>query len=452
MCRPAKWYSDNMNATQPLQGSKPSPTTGLRVAAAMFLVALILGVTSLQFLAPYSNDSVRDEARDETEIDSQLDDGSDRGTSTNGSQGDASGDDRTNGTDEVSDADRDGVADEHDACPSTPRNVDVDASGCRKPLDAGLWMHTRFGGKSAMFEGGNMSTWNQSLASIEAYGLFIDEIDDFRNLEALNAGLAEHEVDLVVESGGTLQFAPCNETNGVRSAEIELAKIDPIYQAGGHVDFLTLDGPISRTIVGGRGGSCGVDLNTSVSWLVDYVQTVHDAHPEIGFGLLVNFPNWVWGDVPAYQCEQTSWGEGIHYGEVLNATVAALREAGLPLMYVVADNPWGYLNATEESACREEVTSYDWMGRLLGLESLVEEHGLPFVLILNDKTAGETSDEAFEEAVLTYLETHQLEGGSPHVYLIESWYDHPEFHHPEHVEGTFTHLVLQVVERLESLQ
>ena len=418
----------------------------------MFLVALILGVTSLQFLAPYSNDSVRDEARDETEIDSQLDDGSDRGTSTNGSQGDASGDDRTNGTDEVSDADRDGVADEHDACPSTPRNVDGDASGCRKPLDAGLWMHTRFGGKSAMFEGGNMSTWNQSLASIEAYGLFIDEIDDVRNLEALNAGLAEHEVDLVVESGGTLQFAPCNETNGVRSAEIELAKIDPIYQAGGHVDFLTLDGPISRTIVGGRGGSCGVDLNTSVSWLVDYVQTVHDAHPEIGFGLLVNFPNWVWGDVPAYQCEQTSWGEGIHYGEVLNATVAALREAGLPLMYVVADNPWGYLNATEESACREEVTSYDWMGRLLGLESLVEEHGLPFVLILNDKTAGETSDEAFEEAVLTYLETHQLEGGSPHVYLIESWYDHPEFHHPEHVEGTFTHLVLQVVERLESLQ
>lgn len=432
--------------------SKTPPKAGLRVAAAVFLVALLFGVLALNTLAPSGDDGGANDTRDDGEIDSQVDDGSDGGQTTNGSRGDTSEDDRTNGTDEVSDADRDGVADEHDACPSTPRNVDVDAAGCRKPLDAGLWMHSRFGGKSAMFDGENMSTWNQTLASIEAYGLFIDEIDDFRNMEALTTGLAEHEVDLVVESGGTLQFAPCNETNGIRSAEIELAKIDPIYQAGGHVDFLTLDGPISRTIVGGRGDSCGVDLNTSVSWLVDYVQTVHDAHPEIGFGLLVNFPNWVWGDVPAYQCEQTSWGEGIHYGEVLNASVVALQEAGLPLMYVVADNPWGYLNATEESACREDVTSYDWMGRLLALESLVEGHGLPFVLILNDKTAGETSDEAFADAVLTYLETHQLEGGSPHVYLVESWYDYPEFHHPEDMEGTFTHLMLRVVDRLESLQ
>jgi hypothetical protein len=423
--------------------SDPPPR---RPLVSVLLVGLLVGFSAAVMLSDDGSDGANQRPGDNDGDDGGID------GDVNGTQGDAGTDGEGNDTGAVDDADRDGVADGRDQCPSTPRHVDVDAVGCRAPLQEGVWMHTRFGGKSAMFDGDNMSTWNQTLASIEAYGLFIDEIDDFRNLEALTAGLAQHEVDLVVESGGTLQFAPCNESNGVRSAEIELAKIDPIYQAGGHVDFLTLDGPISRTIVGGRGDSCGVDLNTSVTWLVDYVQTVHDAHPEIGFGLLVNFPNWVWGDIPAYQCEQTSWGEGIHYGDVLNASIAALRSAGLPLTYVVADSPWGYVNATEESACRGDVTAYDWMGRLLELEALVEDHDLPFVLILNDKTGGEESDEAFATSVLDYLEAHQGRGGSPTVYLVESWYDYPEFHHPETQEGTFTYLTLDVIARLAELQ
>lgn len=431
--------------TSDLPSSVEPPISPRRqVVVSVLLVGLLVGFSATVLLLDGGG-----------EADNLLPDNNDAdndGDRTNGSQGGDVTDGQGNGTGTLDDADRDGVADGRDQCPSTPRDVDVDEVGCRAPLQEGVWMHTRFGGKSAMFDGDNMSTWNQTLSSIEAYGLFIDEIDDLRNLEALTAGLAQHGVDLVVESGGTLQFAPCNESNGVRSAEIELAKIDPIYQAGGHVDFLTLDGPISRTIVGGRGDSCGVDLNTSVTWLVDYVQTVHDAHPEIGFGLLVNFPNWVWGDVPAYQCEQTSWGEGIHYGDVLNASIAALRSAGLPLTHVVADSPWGYVNATEESACREDVTAYDWMGRLLELEALVEHHDLPFVLILNDKTGGEESDEAFATSVLDYLETHHGRGGSPTVYLVESWYDYPEFHHPETQEGTFTYLTLDVIARLAELQ
>lgn len=428
----------------PSSTQSPGSPVGRVVVSAVF-VALLVGV-SVSFL-------VSDDGGEGDKLPPNNDDRGDGGEDdSNGTRGDDGTDGQDNSTGGVDDADRDGVLDGRDRCPNTPRHVEVDAAGCRAPLGEGVWMHPRFGGKSAMFDDDNMSTWNETLASIEAYGLFIDEIDDLRNLEALTSGLVEHEVDLVVESGGTLQFAPCNETNGVRSAEIELAKIDPIYQAGGHVDFLTLDGPISRTIVGGRGDSCGVDLNTSVTWLVDYVQTVHDVHPEIGFGLLVNFPNWVWGDIPAYQCEQTSWGEGIHYGDVLNASVAALRAADLPLRYVVADSPWGYVNATEDSACRDDVTAYDWMGRLLELETLVEAHDLPFVLILNDKTGGEESDEAFATSVLDYLEAHQGRGGSPTVYLVESWYDHPEHHHPETQEGTFTYLTLEVIARLGEFQ
>ena len=153
---------------QPTPDSKSPPKAGLRVAAAVLLVALLFGVLALNTLTPSGDGGGANEGRDDAEIDSQVDDGDDGGQTTNGSRGDTSEDDRTNGTDEVNDGDRDGVADEHDACPSTPRNVDVDASGCRKPLDAGLWMHSRFGGKSAMFDGENMSTWNQTLASIEA--------------------------------------------------------------------------------------------------------------------------------------------------------------------------------------------------------------------------------------------------------------------------------------------
>ena len=404
----------------------------------LLLVALMVGFSATYVLVDNDSSDIKSSDGDDTTVD----------TDNNSTDGDSGVDGASNDSSTNQDLDSDGIPDGRDQCPATPRNVEVDLNGCRAPLTEGVWMHTRFGGKGAMFEEDNMTTWNQTLESINAYGLFIDEIQDIDNMEELTTGLAQNDVDLVVESGGTLQFAPCNESNGIRSAEIELAKMAPIYAAGGHVDYLTLDGPISRTIVGGRADSCGVDLNTSVTWLVDYVETVHEAHPEIGFGLLVNFPNWVWGDVPAYQCEQTSWGEGIHYGDVLNASINALREAGMPLTHIVADNPWGYVNATEDSVCREDVTSYDWMGRLLELESLVEEHGLPFVLILNDKTGGQDSDEAFANSVLDYLDAHQQRDGSPTVYLVESWYDFPEYHHPETQDGTFTSLTLDIIARL----
>ena len=78
--------------------------------------------------------------------------------------------------------------------------------------------------------------------------LYIDMIDratpeQLRRLARLVRGQG---YQVSVECGGTLDFAPMDDTNGEVSARIELAKLAKFYAVGGRVDFLNLDGSIRR--------------------------------------------------------------------------------------------------------------------------------------------------------------------------------------------------------------
>jgi len=52
-------------------------------------------------------------------------------------------------------------------------------------------------------------------------------------LRRLAKVLKDNGIKVAVECGGTLGFAPLDDTNGEKSAEIELRKIDRFYQADG---------------------------------------------------------------------------------------------------------------------------------------------------------------------------------------------------------------------------
>lgn len=158
----------------------------------LLLVALMVGFSATYVLVDNDSSAIKSSDGDDTTVD----------TDNNSTDGDSGVDGASNDSSTNQDLDSDGIPDGRDQCPATPRNVEVDLNGCRAPLTEGVWMHTRFGGKGAMFEEDNMTTWNQTLESINAYGLFIDEIQDIDNMEELTTGLAQNDVDLVVESGG----------------------------------------------------------------------------------------------------------------------------------------------------------------------------------------------------------------------------------------------------------
>ncbi len=86
--------------------------------------------------------------------------------------------------------------------------------------------------------------WATVLANTHNFGMFIDKVNnsDPVELAARIAFLKEHQIPIAVECGGTLNFGGCDDRNGEQSASIEMGKIQHIYDQGGEVTYLTLDG------------------------------------------------------------------------------------------------------------------------------------------------------------------------------------------------------------------
>ena len=347
------------------------------------------------------------------------------------------------------DSDGDGIVDTLDLCPNTLSGSIVDLNGCKETLRFSNWMHPNLdSGKIDMFN--ETDQWDETLASIDGYGFYIAELSNSRtNYSPIINALDSNDVDVIVEGGGTLNFGGCDERNGENSAEIEIEKMRPYYEAGGHVDYFTMDGPISRVIDGGRSNDCGFTLNQSVDELVDYMQTMHLAHPEIGIGLLVNFPNWAYAETESYQCNNSNWGGGIDYYDVLEAALNAIELAGEELAYFIADNPWGYASGTHTSVCSYDVSRIDWMGRILSLENQVKSHGIPFGMTYNSELGGNSDNETYYNDTIEFINTYQDYGGSPDIRNIESWYPYPAENRPEETLYTFTNLMLAAIDLLE---
>nr|AIF12946.1 hypothetical protein [uncultured marine group II/III euryarchaeote KM3_57_F04] len=312
------------------------------------------------------------------------------------------------------------------------------------------WMHPNSAGnKAAMFN--ETEQWDETLAGIDAFGFFIAEVANVRtNLTPIVDVLRANDIAIAVEGGGTLNFAGCNDQNGEQSAIRELAKIQRVYDAGGQVDYFTMDGPISRVIAGGRDNNCGFTLNQSIEELVDYMQTMHATYPDIGIGLLVNFPNWAYGGIEAYQCNNTNWGNGIDYHDVLEAAITAVEAAGEEFAYFIADNPWGYASGTHNSVCSHDVSEIDWLGQILALENQVKGHGIPFGLTYNSELGGNSDNASFHNETLAFILAYQAYGGSPDIRNIESWYPYPTENRPEEEPYTFSNLMLAAIAILES--
>jgi hypothetical protein len=230
----------------------------------------------------------------------------------------------------------------------------------------------------------------------------------------------------------------CDDQTGERSAVTELSKLDTIYNAGGSLGYLSMDGPLSRTLATGRTNNCGFDLATAVTEFVDYVAAIRLARPEIKIGWAINFPNWSYGGISAYQCATKDYGD---LEVAIDSVLAALAAAGEHLDYIMADNPYNYATGQKESNCFTDPSSIDWMGRIVALENQVVAAGLPFALIYNSASGGQTSNALFHDDTVAFVEAYQQAGGNPAIRHVESWYTYPDTMLPETEDYTLTNTV-----------
>ena len=266
-------------------------------------------------------------------------------------------------------------------------------------------------------------------------------------LARLVANLKKHQIPLAVECGGTLGFAKLDDSNGERSARIELRAFNRIYEAGGKIDYLDLDGPIRRLLYP-RSGKGFTSIDRCAAQLMDSMRTHLAAHPETRFWLLTNFPNWGYrGDVSyhARGPKRQDWGE---YDTVVKTVLAHAKKAKLPLVGVTVDNPYEYAMGLHHSAKLPDPTKVDWIKRIRAYEDFARSQGLEFNFIANSEAGGKLSGKAFHDRTLKMIDAYVAAGGKPTRYVIQSWYPHPRKLVPETDGASMTAVVKAAILKL----
>jgi len=268
-------------------------------------------------------------------------------------------------------------------------------------------------------------------------------------LAALAKLLKDNRIQVAVECGGTLGFARMDDKNGEDSARRELARFNRFYQAGGRIDYLDLDGPVRRLLYPKRRDDKRfTSIDKAADQLLVYLTKIKQAHPDIRFFLLTNFPNWGYRDVGSYHArgpKRQDWGD---YDVVVRTVLAKAKAAGHTFAGVTVDNPYEYAIGEHFSVKLKDPTTVDWIKRIRDYEDFARANGLEFNFIANSEHGGKTSGKVFAERTLKMVDAYVKAGGKPTRYIIQSWYPHPVKAVPETQPDTMTGLVKAVILKL----
>lgn len=323
------------------------------------------------------------------------------------------------------------------------------------------WIHPNFHSDlgtyswaSAMKTG---SYWDLILPEVDVVSFFMLTVHDNPEnfLQPVIAKLKQHNTKIAVESFGSWKFSPCTSQRGEDSARVELSFIQPIYDNGGTVSYLSLDDPISRMIAGSQNqaGTCNFTLEESVREMIDYMKAVHRVHPEIQIGVIFNFPNWPYAD--GVSTQNSTYFEGAtselpNLDSVLEYMMAEVERSGEKVAFVHADSPYDYYRGQVPTPYLAAKTT-NWSNRLLAFEEQVQQRGIPFGLVYNSHRGGDSSAALYFSDTLSYISEYDAAGGMPDNIILESWYSQPSTFLPAMQPCSFGHLTLAAFSTMSNL-
>lgn len=236
-------------------------------------------------------------------------------------------------------------------------------------------------------------------------------------------------------------------------------EIQPVFDAGGRVHSVHIDGPIRRLLgFGGGGGQPQRSLpyDQAVDQFVRFWIALQKQYPGIEIGYLVNFPNWDYTEQHHGYHGHFTDRSGKLFDDVLTDFHKKLKAAGGTIAFVEIDCPYRYYVATKT---RKGDAKVDNPGKFRALEKWCEARDIRLHMIVNEavlsrreknptpqRIAKET--QRFLDNTLRYVQSLKDDGITPDVFLVQSWYAVPQRHVPESAEGTMTHIALQVERKI----
>ncbi|MCL5269002.1 MAG: hypothetical protein M1457_00240 [bacterium] len=300
-----------------------------------------------------------------------------------------------------------------------------------------IWMSMRHGVPDLAAPG---ARWDFVKRNLGGFKFMRSNLGAFATLDQDKEVIAimnEHHIPMHIEVAGAMPHGPVGENLGRVAGDFDMRHcVDPLSQRGAKIQILDVDWQVHqlRAEMAKKwpGETTQQLMERAAGFFVDYMRTINEKYPDIRFFLLSNFPNWRWKGGPNNAAD---WGD---YWDVVSAVVPRARAAKAPLIGITVDYPYNY-------AIRKGPV--DWVARVREMEDYARSQGLQFNLIINCQDGGNTSDQAFYENTLKYLDLYRKAGGHPDRYIVQSWYDYPKAIVPEDKPYSMTNLVMDVIKR-----
>ena len=242
---------------------------------------------------------------------------------------------------------------------------------------------------------------------------------------------------------GTFRL-PFSQYDPVQAA---IRELKPVFDAGGKVAYLSLDGPDCRLLKGCINHPNALSLDELAQELAKFWKGVHEVYPEIRIGLISNYPNWDFSrELAGYNGHNTD-RSGVTCEEILNKVQGVLQAAGEKLDFVEIDNPCNYYL---EKKTRSGDAVHDGRKNLLAIQEWCQTNKVDFHLIVNAEPRGQGA-KGFHDLTLEFIRRLRQDGVFPDLFLIQSWYKQPVKNLPESEADTFMNTARDTIRLIHGL-
>jgi hypothetical protein len=280
----------------------------------------------------------------------------------------------------------------------------------------------------------NTSRWAFVANQIDFYKYYGVQLSNSSHFSSLNPKLLatfakEEKISLGCEFGDFHLSQNMTE----RVVQTAFNQLDPVFQNGGTVDSLHLDGPIRRMLKGVQNHPDALSLDEISSFLVNFWKKVKSRYPEIRIGLITNLPNW------DYTQKLHGWNghytdlSGVTYLQALQAVYAALLEAGQKMDFLEIDYPFNYYREVRTRKGDVEIHN---AAKLSHIENWCLKNGIQFHLVVNAEPR-KAGGKGFYDLTYEYVQRLHKDDIYPDSFIFQSWYKQPEEHLPESKKYTF---------------
>jgi len=231
------------------------------------------------------------------------------------------------------------------------------------------------------------------------------------------------------------------------ASKVAFMQLDPIFDAGGEVSSIHLDGPVRRMIKGFQKHRNTATLDKIAASMVRFWQTVRKKYPCIRIGLVTNLPNWDYTrELVGYNGHYTDQS-GVTYSEVLDTLHRALTQAGEKIDFVEVDCPYNYYR---EKRTRSNDADLDNAGKFRELQTWCKEREIRFYLIVNAEPRN-AGAKGFHDLTCEYVRHLRRDSVFPDLFIVQSWYKEPGKNLPETEKHTFMNTAKDAISLIRKL-